>query len=444
MSLDLDDQAKTPAPAARSKPTFGQRRIVFALAFCYVVSFLDRALVSVAGAPIKHDLGLSDSQFGAVHGTAFALLFSLCGLPMGWLADRADRRLIIAGGLVFWTAMTAASGLAQTYGAFFLARIGVGFGEACLVPAGMSLLGSVVPKARMARAVAVFLMGSSAGNIIALLGGGYLLGRLGAEGPLALPLLGVMAPWRMLFLLACPPGLIAAALLMTFREPPRTGDLAGSEHSLNAALAHLIRYRKAYGLLTAATAFSVTLAQAQSAWTPMFLIRRFGISAGDSAQLVGLVFLVSAPAGQWIGGSMIDRLAAKGLAGAPHLVLALCGALCLPAALVFCLSPHLPVVVCAYAAFNFLAFAATPAGLTGWQGLTPERHRGLIVAGLTGVVTLVGVGLGPLLVGVLDDRVFHSEGAVGLSLLTVLAVAGLGGCAFALAGRKSFSLAQAD
>jgi len=412
------------------------------LAFCYMVSFVDRALVSVSGAPIVHDLALSDSQFGALHGTAFAALFCLCGLPLGWLADRTDRRLVIGAGLVFWTVMTAACGLARTYPEFFLARLGVGFGEACLVPAGMSLLGSVMPREKTAKGVAIFLMGSTAGNILALLAGGYLLGRLGAGAPIILPVAGVMAPWRMLFLLACPPGLLAASLLLTFQEPSRTAAPISPLKSLSAAAAHVAKHRAAYGLLTAATACSVTLAQAQAAWMPLFFIRRFGLTASGSALMVGAVFLISAPAGQWIGGLAIDRLAGRGVAGAPQVVLALCSGLCLPAAAVFCLGGHLPVVVVGYAVFNFLAFAATPAGLAGWQGLTPERLRGLVIAGLVAAVTLVGVGLGPLMVGLLADRAFQDHNALGSSLLTVIGVTAAGGCILAWAGRRSFACAS--
>jgi MFS family permease len=415
--------------------------VVGVLAFCYAVAFVDRALVSVAGGPITHDLGLSDSQFGALHGTAFAALFCLCGLPLGWLADRADRRWIISTGLMFWTVLTAASGLARTYPEFFFARLGVGLGEACLVPAGMSLLGQVLPKDNMGKGVAVFLMGSTLGNIAALLGGGYLLGLLGAGSHLALPIVGVLAPWRLLFLLACPPGLLAALLLMTFREPSRPAARISHQQSISEALAHLGKHRAAYGILTAATACGLTLAQAQAAWMPLFFMRRFGLTASHGAVVVGMVFLVSAPIGQWVGGQLIDRLGNRGVEGPPHVVLALCGALCLPAAAVFCLSNRLPVVVVAYAIFIFLAFAATPAGLTGWQRLTPEPLRGFVIAVLLGAVTLVGVGLGPFLVGWLTDRVFQNSSAIGSSLLTVIGIAGAGGCALALAGRHAFARA---
>ena len=126
---------------------FTSHRYVLGLLFCsYIVAFIDRGLVSVAAAPIKHDLHLSDAQLGLLNGTAFVALYCVCGIPLGWLVDRSDRRVIIAIGLFFWSAMTAACAVADSLGGFCLARAGVGLGEACLIPAGISLLASVTPQ----------------------------------------------------------------------------------------------------------------------------------------------------------------------------------------------------------------------------------------------------------------------------------------------------------
>src|SRR5271156_293440 len=194
-------------------------RSILSLLFCsYVAAFIDRGLVSVAAAPIKHDLGLSNTQFGLLNGTAFVALYCVCGIPLGWLADRTDRRAVIALGLLIWSAMTAACAMTGSFGAFFLARGGVGLGEACLVPAAISLLGSVTPRRQMARAFAIFLMGAAVGNVVALLAGGWILERVGTH---TIPGLGQIAPWRALFLLAAIPGFALAALVMSVREPHR-------------------------------------------------------------------------------------------------------------------------------------------------------------------------------------------------------------------------------
>jgi predicted MFS family arabinose efflux permease len=406
--------------------------IVSLMCCSYAVAFVDRALVSVASAPIKHDLDLTDSQIGFLNGTAFATLYCLCGVPLGWLADRIDRRALIAAGLLFWTAMTAGCGLAGSFVPFLVARIGVGLGEACLVPAGMSLLGSSTPREKMARSVAIFLMGATIGNIIALLAGGYILARLGEAGPITLPVIGMIAPWQALFFLACPPGLVVAALVMTIREPARNLRASAPWCELRAAAAHLRANRRAYGFLTAATACNIALAQAQAAWMPLFYVRHFGLPPASSAMTVGVIFLISAPVGQWAGGLFIDRLQAWGVAAPPNVVLALCTVLCIPPAVIFCTTDQIRLSELAYVFFNFLVSAATPAGLTGWQLLTPEWYRGRMI------------GLGPAIVGVLTDHVFHEEQALGQAMMTVFVGFAAAGCLLALAGRRPFARSQLD
>ena len=405
----------------------------------YAVSFIDRALIGVASAPIKQDLGLSDSQFGLLHGTAFVILYCLCGIPLGRLADRTNRCRMIALGILFWTAMTAICGLAGSFIPFFLARIGVGLGEASLVPAGMSLLGSIMPAGRMARASAIFLMGAAIGNAAALLAGGYLLSRLTLAAPTALPLLGTLAPWQLLFLIGCLPGLVAAPLILTIREPARPRPAGSEPDGAGGAAAHVRANAGAYGFLAAATSCSVLLAQAQGAWMPLFYGRQFGLPPGTSAMLVGALFLASAPTGQMAGGFLADRLHMRGVGGGQNLVLALGLGLSLLPASVFCLTDRLGLSATGYFLFNFLVSASTPSGLAGLQLLTPARYRGILTAVLVSVVTLVGVGVGPTLVGVLTDHLFRDERALGRSLLIVIATAGVAGPILAWIGRAPFA-----
>ena len=426
------------------------RRVVLLLALSYAVSFVDRALVAVAGASIKHEFGLSDTQFGSLHGLAFAAMYCLCGVPFGWLADRVARRGLLAAGLVFWSAMTALCGLAPSYPMFFAARIGVGLGEACLVPVAMSMLGNTVARDEMAQAVAVFLMGATLGNSAALIGGGQLLSALGDDAVRAAWHLGSAAPWRVLFGVAAMPGFVVALLVMMLREPGRGGvDPSGasafsdtSARGLRAAVLHLRANARAYGFLTAATACSVTLSQAQAAWMPMFFVRRFGLDPGDAATTVGLLFLATAPSGQWAGGRALALMQRRGVDAPANLLLALTGMLSVPAAACFCLADDLRTCELAYAGFNFIVFSATPAGMTGWQWLTPGRVRGLLVALLVAAVTLVGVGLGPSAVGLLTDRWFADPRALNVALLMLVCAAGLACTAFALAGRRAFARAR--
>jgi MFS family permease len=347
---------------------------------------------------------------------------------------------MIAAALLFWSVMTAICGLAGSFSQFFMARIGVGLGEAVLVPAGMSLLSSVVPPHKMARSVAIFLMGAAIGNAIALLGGGFLLNQFSVVNPLQ----GRYQPWQLLFLIACVPGLILAAIFAFIREPPRIrADAypARFSSSVVEALGHLGRHRRAYGFLTVATTCSVLLAQAQAAWVPMLYVRKFGLSAGDSAIWLGVMFVVSAPIGQWAGGVLIDRLYARQVPAPSNVILASCSVTATLPAFIFCTSDELWLSRAAYVLFNFLVFAATPAGLTGWQQLTPPRIAGLTVAILVSVVTLLGAGIGPAIVGWLNDGIFGSEAGVGHSLFLVIAISAVLCFSFSIGGRKAYSTA---
>lgn len=418
-----------------TRPRASSAALLTLLSASYAVSFIDRALVSVAGAPIKADLQLTDVQFGALQGLAFALLYCSAGLPMGWLADRIDRRTLIAFGLLVWSAMTAVCGLATDYPVFFLARLGVGLGEACLLPAGMGLLASTIAPERMGQAVAIFLLGATAGNIVALVGGGWILTVLSAAANQHLARGPTLAPWRILFLLASALGIAIAPLVLRLR--PSGPAVAQGRLSLLQSLRHLRRLAGAYGGLTAATACSLTLSQAQAAWAPQLFVRRFALPPGRAAVLIGLAVLLSAPLGQWTGGRVLDRLAAGRRAPA-HQLLCACAALAVPPAVLFCTTGTLWLAVAGYGLFNAVVFAATPAGLWGWQRLAPEGARSLLIALLVSTVTLVGVGLGPFAVGFTTDHLLHDERALGPALLGLIVVAAAGGIASALAGRPAF------
>jgi len=385
------------------------------LALVYALAFVDRALVAVAGGPIKAELGLSDTQFGLLGGTAFALLFCLGAVPLGWLSDRTDRRRLIAAGILSWSVMTALCGLASDFHTFILARIGVGLGEACLVPAGISLIRSGVAPERRGRAVALFLIGATSGSALALLGGGWLLGEISS--------------WRTLFLGAAVLGLPVAVPVLMMREPARD-----PWPGLATAGRHIARHRAAYGWLTAGTACSIILAQAQAMWIPQLFERSFGLTPGRAAILAGLLYVASAPIGQWIGGSMIDRLRRRGSGAPTHVLLAVCCALSLPPAILFCTAGSLAVAAPAYWLFNLVVFASTPAGMAGWQRLTPSGLHGSVIALLTAAANLAALGFGPPAIGALADR-----WSLGPALLAVCAAAAVVGTALAVLGRMSFA-----
>ena len=420
-------------PLLAARPASSYREIIALLSCAYVVAFIDRGLVATAGAPLQRDLHLSDTQFGLLSGPAFVVFFCLCSIPLGWLADRTSRQGVIAIGMCAWSLMTSVCALTSSFAGFFVARLGVGLGEACLVPAALSLIRNAAPRGELAKAVALFLMGATVGNAIALVGGSQIIEHLGvALG--TIPGMGGITPWRALFALASVPGMVLAVFVMRLRIPPRIPSTASLPRALRNAWRVLQVRRCAYFWLTASTTCIIVLSQTPTAWMPLWYVRRYGLSPGHSAMLIGLLFVISAPTGQWFGGMLIDRMRSRGVTAAPQLLQGGSALLCLPFAWGFCSSSTLSGSAASYAIYNLLAFAATPAGMTGWQWLTPQRAQGLIIALLVSGVTMAGIGLGPSAVGIVSDH----TGSLGRALFVILVACALAGTSCALLGTPGF------
>ena len=426
--------AKTEASTLQvARPVSSYRELIALLSCAYVVAFIDRGLVATAGASLQLDLHLTDTQFGLLSGPAFVTFFCLCGVPLGWLADRTSRQAVIAIGMCIWSLMTAACAFTSSFGGFFAARLGVGLGEACLVPAALSMIRSATSSSKLAQSVGIFLMGAAVGNAVALIGGGEFIGHASSVTGGILGIGGV-APWRALFVLSAVPGLILAAFIMRLRVRPRAPSIASLPLALRGACSLLNMQRSAYIWLTISTTCIIVLSQTSVAWMPLWYVRHFGLSPGQSAIVVGLLFVMSAPTGQWLGGTFIDRVRSRGVPAAPHVIQAGSALLCLPFAWVFCSSSSLAISSSSYIIFNVLIFAATPAGMTGWQLITPQRTQGLTIALLVAAVTMAGIGLGQSTVGMLSDTTRD----LGSALFVTMLAASLVGSICAMLGVPGF------
>ena len=164
-----------PGSAVRWPPAAVGWYVTVLLALGYVVSFIDRYMITLLVEPIKHDLNLSDTQIGLLQGLAFGVVYAVAGLPIGWLVDRASRRRIVTAGIFGWTAMMVFSGLSRSFTALFISRSGVGIGEAALSPAGLSLISDHFPPERRSRAISVFMLGSSIGSGLSIIIGGTIV-----------------------------------------------------------------------------------------------------------------------------------------------------------------------------------------------------------------------------------------------------------------------------
>src|SRR5262249_34009122 len=195
--------------------------VVIVLMVCYTLSFIDRQILSLMVEPIKHDLGISDTRIGALQGPAFAVFYTLMGLPMGRIADRYSRRNLIAVGVFFWSLMTALCAIARSFWSLFFARMGVGVGEATLGPSAFSLITDYFRKDRLGTAMSIYSMGIFFGAGLGVIVVGTVVSAVTTQPEVSLPLFGTIASWRLTFLIVGLPGILIGLLVYTVHEPLR-------------------------------------------------------------------------------------------------------------------------------------------------------------------------------------------------------------------------------
>lgn len=415
-----------PALRLHERPWY-RHYVLAVLLLAYIFSFVDRQILSLLVGPIRRDLGISDFEMSLLQGWAFALFYSLMALPIAWLADRANRRTIIASGIALWSAMTVGCGLARSYGSLFLMRVGVGVGEAALSPPAYSLLSDYYPPQRIARALAIFTMGLSLGGGAAYLIGGMVIEAVSSAPDIVLPVVGTLRPWQTVFIIVGAPGLLVALLMAGIREPPRRGalrDASGGAHRVS--LAFMWRFLRDRGRLyfgfPMATALLGVFSYGLMAWYPSVLIRTYGLTMGEAGVYFGLVYLLFGPIGTYWGARVAERMESRGRRDA-HMRFTMLAALVMtiPGAL-GPLMPSAPLALLMLAPTIFLKCSYY--GNTGavLQLVTPNQMRAQVTALQIFFGNIVGMSIGASAVAALTDFVFAEDAAVRYSLAIVAAV----------------------
>ena len=390
------------------------------LVVAFVFSFIDRIIIALLVEPLKADLGLSDTELGLLQGLAFAVFYALVGLPIGRWADRYSRRLIIGTGIFLWSLMTAVCGLARNFWHLFLARVGVGVGEAALSPAAYSMIADYFPPAKLGRALGVYQSGAFFGAGLAFMVGGLVI-QLVSGADLALPVIGTVRPWQMVFFVVGLPGVVVALLMLTVREPERRGKLSG--HAEAVPLALVLRFALSHWRIFAAHFGGFALLAVPITtiltWVPAYYFRRLGYTPPEFARDVGPMLLLLSPAGVYVGGWLGDKLRARGYADAPFRVGIGTALVLLPASYLATTATD-PGIARLYAApFIFcatLSIAMAPAAL---QLFVPNQMRAQVSATWMLVLNIVTAGVGPTAVGLITDRVFKDPLAIGEAIALV-------------------------
>jgi len=408
-----------------TSPTVGWRSwwMVAVLFGLYVFSWLDRLIISMLVEPIKADLALSDFQMSLLLGPAFALSYAIFGLPLGWAVDRWPRRWIIFGGVTTWGLATAACGLAQSFETLLIARILVGVSEACMAPAAYSLLADEFPRERLTMAASIYQMGGKVGSATAFGLGAVAIAfaqSLHARG-ISWPLLGDLEAWQRVMVMVGLPGVLLAAMVFTFREPPRRGVLAVRDSSKGRGLlfAFLQENWRLIGLMLLCFSALAMCGYSLTAWVPTYLSRHFGWQPMQYGPTLSAMNVVSAI---WlvINGRIVDVLFGRGMKDAHMRFYSWMMLILAPAVMALFLVENPWIFLGLYCVVQFLTVPFMVYVSSIIALLAPNAIRGQLIAMFLFVFTSLGMGAGPALVGAITDFVFHDEARLGGSLMIVI------------------------
>lgn len=404
--------------------------VVSVLTLAYTVSFIDRQIMALMIEPIRHDLSISDTQVSLLVGLAFAVFYTVLGVPIARLADRYSRGVIITVGITVWCLMTAACGVSRNYAQLFLARVGVGVGEAALSPSALSMISDYFPRQSRVRAIAVYNMGISLGAGLAMILGGQIVAHVTQAPALRMPVVGQLFAWQTVFLIVGLPGLVVALLMATVREPKRREHLqatAGenSHLSLRVAAKFLGGRWRMYGSHFFGMSTVAILAYGLLAWIPTMFIRTWGWGIAEIGLAYGLIVLVAGPLSALGASWLSERFTKAGYEDA-DMRSALCFALLgVVGAIATALAPTPWLSILLLLPASIGTTAATACGLTALMTATPNQLRAQASAMYYFVVNIFGLTVGPTGIAIFTDYVFRDTLSVRYSVSCVSVLAGV-------------------
>lgn len=416
---------KTERDVCSLSPSSGYT--LFLLTMAYLISGLDKGVLLIVIQPIRAEFDLSDTQIGFLSGLSFAIAYSVASVPFGLLADRVNRRTLIACCVTIWSAMTVVSGFAQNLTQLVLTRIGVGIGESGGPPAAMSIIADLYPPERRASAIGLYNLAPPLASLIALAGGGVIADLWG---------------WRTTLIVAGAPGLVLAIIFMlTLREPKRLTVPGSSPASggLRPTINMIARCRS-LKLIIAAGALSAVASSGINSWIAIYLVRTFDVSLSQVGMALGPAVAVASCFGAVAGGYGSD-LISKGDDQRRTSILTIASLAAIPFFVGVLLSPtFLGSVACAaaYMVTTFVMYAPMYALI---QNLCRPEMRATTVSIVFLILNLVGYGIGSQIVGVISDLIPGEASAASLRVgLLSEAVVAFGACV--LFFLTSFSIRQ--
>lgn len=416
--------------------------VVVVLLLAGITSYLDRNIIYLMVEPMRETMKLSDLQVSLLEGTAFAIFFLTMGMPLGALVDTRNRRNLIILGVTIWSVMTFCCGLAQNYEQLFLARMGVGFGEAVLGPAAFSIIADYFDPGTRAKASSVYNLSNFLGGAISITAGGAIIHALGAMSVIEIPVVGATLGWQAAFFVAATPGIPVILALLTVREPVRT-ETGRKSAEKPKIMPQLKRHRSAYLAIYASYVLMTFVGLSTTAWGPTFLVRSFHLTPAQSGLIlgpIGFTAIIGALASGWLSDRFAKSKHSGGrfrtpLVGWPILLLATIG---------YLFSPALWQVLVCWGLMligGSIILVSCPPVL---QDITPNRLRGRAQALFYVFSIAIGLGIAPALVALVTDRVFGDPAMLRYSLAVVqIPAIGLGWI-IAWRGQRPYGAARAE
>ena len=365
--------------------------VLVMLTLVYTFNFIDRQILVILQEPIKAELGLSDAQLGLLTGFSFALVYVTAGIPIAWLADRSNRRNIVAASLAFWSLMTALSGLVQNYGQLLAARIGVGVGEAGGSPPSHSMISDYFPLSNRGTALSFYSMGIYIGVLFGFAAGGWIAENFG---------------WRNAFFAIGIPGILyALAVIWIIKEPPRGQyDIGGTppKASMTETI-HCLRSRPTFWWISVGCAFTAFVSYGNGNFMPSFLMRNHGLSLAEVGAILGLISGLSGAAGTLLGGFLSDRLGVRDIRWYVWIPM-LGGLSAMAPAYYTLLGSNTNLIIAAMIPSQILGALYLGPCIATCHNLVSPGMRAMASALLFFVLNIIGLGLGPLTVGILSDQ----------------------------------------
>jgi MFS family permease len=439
---ELAGSVVLPPPEATRQSAGGWRAwtsLAILIAF-YMLSLLDRQILSLLVLPIQADLGLNDGQLGLLQGLAFIVLYSIFGLVFGWGVDFASRRWILFGSVVVWSLSTIACGLALTFKQLLLARMMVGLGEASLAPASLALMGALFARDRLSLANGIYFMGTNIGSAIFFTVGGRLIGHFVAQGGAALPLLGHVKAWQASFIIFGTCGLPLALLAFGLHDVRHKRLVSGPEAGQEGLLAFFRRRGRLFLGHVLGYSCLTSGAYALISWSPAFFGRVHHFSPAQVGAVIGVSYGICGACGNLMWGAIISRLMQRGRRDAAYRIFSLLPLLGVPVAILGLTTSNTALsVVCICLTWPIM-LAAGPLN-TALQLFTPAHLRGRTGSIMMLSVGLFSVGLTPWLIGLLTEHVLHDRQKVGISMAIFITVCGLLGALILGLSRKGLERA---